>query len=69
LSIYEQELKKLEEENKQREAKKRELQQALNKLKNYKKQFEQAGRTDLVEQIEKDIEKVENELKSLENSK
>lgn len=67
LNKYEQELKRLEEEKKRLETKKKELQKALDKLRDYKKQFEKAGRTDLVEQIEKDIEKVEEELKNLEN--
>ncbi len=69
LSRYEFEAKRLEEEKRKQEEKIRKLEEALNKLKNYKKQFEESWKTDLLKQIEEDIKKVEEELKKLRNSK
>jgi hypothetical protein len=63
LDEYEKELQKIEAEKAEREASKKSLQEAGNRLKHYISKFKEAGNSEKAEQARKDLEKVEEKLK------
>lgn len=63
LSKYEQELRKIENDKKAKEAKKNQLESTLSKLREYRKKFKEEWKDDLVKNIDSDISKVQEELK------
>ena len=65
LSKYEAELQKIEQEKAQKEARKWYLQGLIEKLKEYKKRFENAWLKEKIKSIEEDIKKASKELKEL----
>ena len=65
LAKYEAELQKIEEERAQKEARKSYLQGLIEKLKEYKKRFENAWLKEKIKSIEEDIKKASKELKEL----
>ncbi len=68
LSKYEQEARRLEEEKRNKEYRKSMLENTMEKLKEYKKKFQDEGKQDLVKQIDEDMKKVEDERKQLDKS-
>lgn len=66
LSIYEDELQKMEYEEAHKNEKIQWLKNSLAKLKEFKKKFEDKGRDDMVKKIKKDIEATQKEIDSLE---
>jgi len=65
LNKYEEAIKRFKKEKEERERKKENLKNALKKLLDYRKQLEELWKEDLLQQIDEDIAKVENELKKL----
>jgi len=65
LNKYEEAIKRFKKEKEERERKKENLKNALKKLLDYRKQLEELWKEDLLQQIDEDIAKVENELKKI----
>lgn len=65
LAEYEKDLKKLEEEKTRKEERKSYLTWLIEKLKEYKKRFEEAWLKEKIKNIEEDIKKATKELKEL----
>lgn len=65
LDKYEQELKKIEYHKQHKDENLKSLKNSLHKLKDYKKKFKDELREDVVEQIDFDIKKVEEEISKL----
>ena len=65
LSEYEAELQKIEQEKAQKEERKSYLQGLIEKLKEYKKRFEEAGLKEKIKDIDADIKEATKELKTL----
>lgn len=66
LSVYEDELQKMEYEEAHKNEKLQWLKNSLAKLKEFKKKFEDKWRDDMVKKIKKDIDTTQKEIDSLE---
>ena len=66
LSVYEDELQKMEYEEAHKNEKLQWLKNSLAKLKEFKKKFEDKWRDDMVKKIKKDIDATQKEIDSLE---
>ena len=66
LSVYEDELQKMEYEEAHKNEKLQWLKNSLAKLKEFKKKFEDKWRDDMVKRIKKDIDATQKEIDSLE---
>jgi len=66
LSVYEDELQKMEYEEAHKNEKLQWLKNSLDKLKEFKKKFEDKWRDDMVKKIKKDIDATQKEIDSLE---
>ena len=66
LSVYEDELQKMEYEESHKNEKLQWLKNSLAKLKEFKKKFEDKWRDDMVKKIKKDIDATQKEIDSLE---
>ena len=65
LDKYDQELKKIEYQKQHKEETLNSLKDTLHKLKEYKKKFKDAGQDHMIEDIDADIKKVEEEIENL----
>lgn len=65
ISKYEEELQKIEYDKKNKESRKRQLEGALFKLKDYKKRFKDEWREDMIGKIDEDIKRIDAEIKAL----
>lgn len=65
LNKYEQELEKIEYQKQHKDEHLKSLKNSLNKLKDYKKKFKDEWREDIIENIDSDIKKVEEEISKL----
>ncbi len=65
LDKYEQELGKIEYQKQHKDENLKSLKNSLNKLKEYKKKFKEEWREDVIESIDSDIKKVEEEISKL----
>ncbi|HOG15154.1 MAG TPA: hypothetical protein PK674_01060 [Candidatus Absconditabacterales bacterium] len=62
LNKYESELKKIDYQKQHKDETLKHLKSTLQKLKDYKKKFKNEGREDMIESIDLDIKKIENEI-------
>lgn len=65
LDKYDQELKKIEYQQQHKEETLNWLKDTLQKLKDYKKRFKDIGQHDMIQEIDTDIKKVEEEIQNL----
>ena len=65
LSKYEEESKKIDMSEKEKERRKQQLESAKTRLSEYKDKFQKSGKKDLLKDLETDMKKIEDELKSL----
>lgn len=65
LDKYEKKLRDIQKEIEEKDNKKRKLIDALKKLNQYKEEFKNLWKEEIVKQIEEDILKIENELREL----
>lgn len=65
LNKYEQELEKIEYQRQHKDENLKSLKNSLHKLKEYKKRFKDEWREDMIENIDSDIKKVEEEIAKL----
>ena len=65
LEKYDEEAAKIEAEKEKKEAKKKNIKDAITRLKGYIKTFEKEGKKDLAKSAKEDIKKLEEELKKL----
>lgn len=65
LNKYEEELEKIEYQKQHKDENLKSLKNSLQKLKEYKSRFKDEGRGDLIEDIDSDIKKIEEEIKNL----
>jgi len=62
LDKYEQELEKIEYQKQHKDDNLKSLKSSLQKLKDYKKKFKEEAREDIIQQIDIDIKKIEEEI-------
>ncbi len=65
LNKYEQELEKIEYQRQHKDENLKSLKNSLHKLKEYKKRFKDEWREDMIENIDSDIKKIEEEIAKL----
>ena len=65
LDKYDQELKKIEYQQQHKDETMNSLKETLHKLKEYKKKFKDAGQDHMMEELDIDINKVEQEIENL----
>lgn len=65
LSKYDEEVRKIEMSEREKERRKQQLESAKTRLTEYKTKFESSGKKDLLKDVEADMKKIDDELKSL----
>ena len=65
LGKYEEEIHKIEMSEAEKRRRKEQLESAKTRLSEYKEKFQQTGKKDLLKDVESDMKKIEEELKSL----